>query len=606
MNNRILFNYTTGDTLLLNGETYTGYYNVTDGNFYSGREVTVSSSFLEIRDNALAKYIEQKLYFNRIPLEALKLPYVYQDIKFEPSDFINQNSINKKLKRLNDNSLELFNYTATQTNDLPEGYTGFIGVTAAGAGNFGLETNIFRSIESLSNAASGLENIKRFEVIPRKTGPEQVNPDTFISIYATNTGIYAFTCPNTSIGTTYTFRASTGFVDGFNTRAYENIADITTNNKDLLFVSDIAHNQIYRLYIDPLVNDSRITGSDLEYLNLGGVEINTTGNGILSGANIIEYGLGELFTYNSGTKSIVVLDKDLTFNRRFTSKEIKDSEPVSFTINTVDRSLYILLSNFKVLKLGTDFKLPVEEVEIGNTFNPYERPKKILFSKNNSNIFYIMTTYNTYKYFNVGGNIPIGKFDWARTGNAGLTGTDNEIWDAAILDEDNDYDSLFILNKKVAGFNPVTENYSGLDKILRCNETNNRLSVQENELYVIFDLNDIYVTDQYFNSLTFNKSFKKLISNLDVMSSFIQSKFILTYDQYSELKLNTKTTLSSTLYYAKDYDMFVGPNEVVTPQVINRCINKIVDYQEYVLSVLQGRITNKKYPITEPRYINNI
>ena len=77
MNNRILFNYTTGDTLLLNGETYTGYYNVTDGNFYSGREVTVSSSFLEIRDNALAKYIEQKLYFNRIPLEALKLPYVY-------------------------------------------------------------------------------------------------------------------------------------------------------------------------------------------------------------------------------------------------------------------------------------------------------------------------------------------------------------------------------------------------------------------------------------------------------------------------------------------------------------------------------------------------
>ena len=214
-----------------------------------------------------------------------------------------------------------------------------------------------------------------------------------------------------------------------------------------------------------------------------------------------------------------------------------------------------------------------------------------------------MTTYNTYKYFNVGGNIPIGKFDWAKTGNAGLTGTDNEIWDAAILDEDNDYDSLFILNKKVAGFNPVTEDYTGLDKILRCNETNNRLSVQENELYVIFDLNDIYVTDQYFNSLTFNKSFKKLISNLDVMSSFIQSKFILTYDQYSELKLNTKTTLSSTLYYAKDYDMFVGPNEVVTPQVINRCINKIVDYQEYVLSVLQGRITNKKYPITTPRYI---
>ena len=52
--------------------------------------------------------------------------------------------------------------------------------------------------------------------------------------------------------------------------------------------------------------------------------------------------------------------------------------------------------------------------------------------------------------------------------------------------------------------------------------------------------------------------------------------------------------------------MFVGSNEVVTPQVINRCINKIVDYQEYILSILQGKLTNKKYPITEPRYINDI
>ena len=308
MNNRILFNYTNGETLLLNGEVYKGYYNVTNGNFYSGREVTSRSSFLDIQDNALAKYIQQKLYFNRIPLEELKLPYTYTDIKFEPSDFINQNSINTKLKRLNDNFLELFNYTSTQTNDLPEGYTGFIGVTAGAPGNFGLETNIYRSINSLSYEAAGLENMRRFEVIPRKVSPTQTNPDTFLSIYSTNNSIYAFTClnSNSTQGTTYTFRASTSYVDGFNTRPYEDIADITTNNKDILYVSDVGHNQIYRLYIDPLVNDSRITGNDLEYLNQGGVEINTTGNGILSGATLIEYSLGELFTYNTGTKSFIL------------------------------------------------------------------------------------------------------------------------------------------------------------------------------------------------------------------------------------------------------------------------------------------------------------
>ena len=104
---RTLFNYTTGNILELNGENYIGYYNVTNGNFYSGREVTPRSSFLTVSDNALGNYYKEKLYFNRIPTETLKLPYSKSDIKFEPSDFINQNSINEKLKKLNSNYLEL-------------------------------------------------------------------------------------------------------------------------------------------------------------------------------------------------------------------------------------------------------------------------------------------------------------------------------------------------------------------------------------------------------------------------------------------------------------------------------------------------------------------
>jgi len=72
---RTLFNYTTGNILTLNKENYFGYYNITNGNFYSGREVSSKSSFLEIADNALSNYNKEKLYFNRIPVEELSLPF---------------------------------------------------------------------------------------------------------------------------------------------------------------------------------------------------------------------------------------------------------------------------------------------------------------------------------------------------------------------------------------------------------------------------------------------------------------------------------------------------------------------------------------------------
>lgn len=607
MIDQTLFNYTNGSILELNGEAYTGYYNVTLGNFYSGREVTTASSFLTVTDSALGNYVKDKLYFNRIPTETLRLPYQKTDVVFEPGEFMNQNSINEKIEKLNDNYLELFNFTSTQNNDLPENFIGYIGVSANNASSFGLNVTD-RSNVSLTFAASGLENIRRLEVIPRKLTPTQLNPDNFLSIYSTASGIYAFNCPNVGVDTTFTFRSSSVLVDGFNTRAYNHIADITTNSKDLLFVSDTVHNQIYRLYIDPLINDSRITGNDLEYLNQGGVEINTTGNGILSSADLIEYGLGELYTYNSGTNTFVVLGKDLSFKRRFTSKEIKENSPISFTINLVEKQLYVLLDNFKILKIPTDFKTEIASITLDNTFFPIEQPKKIFFSKNNSNIYYVMTTLNLYKYFNVGPNVPIGSFNWVKTNvstltSDGLTQPDDQLWDAAILDENNNYDSLFLLNKKIAGRNLVTGDYTGVDKILRCNEPNSRIKLLENELFRSFDLNDIKVNDQYFNSITLNKSFKKLIFNMDLLSSYLQSKFLLEYNQFDDLKSTGKTALTATPIFTKEYNMFVGPNEVLTPQVLNRCVGKIMDYQEYLLSVLQGKLVNEKYTRTELRSI---
>ena len=610
---RKLFNYTNGEILELNGQTYTGYYNITNDNFYSGREVTSNSSFLTIKDNALGNFHKDKFYFNRIPTEDLILPCTKKDVLFEPGEYVNQNSINEKLIKLNSNYLELFNLGSIQTNDLPENFVGFIGASGSDIGTFGLNS-VDTEVKTLNNVAGDLRDIRRIEVVPTKMSPTQTNPDSFLSIYATISGLYAFNCPNIG-GTTYTFRASSINVDGLNTRDYNFIADITTNNKDLLYVSDTTHNQIYRIYIDPLVNDSRITGADREYLQKGGAEINTMGSGILSGAVNIEYSDGELFTYNTGTKSFVVLDKDLTFKRKFTTKALKDNETVSFAVNPVDKSIYALMDNYKIIKIPIDFKQEISIITLENTFYGIDNPRKIFFSKNNSNIYYVMTRNNLYKYFNEGPNVPIGQFDWyktnvpklvlsAATTAQSLVDPDDELVDTTILNENNNYDSLFILEKNlVYDSNLGIYTRSGKDKILRCNETNSRIKLLENEVFRSFDLNDILVNDQYFNSLTLNKSFKKLIFNMDILASYLQSKFLLTYGDFNDLKTSGRIPLTAAPIISKEYDMFVGPNEVLTPQILNRCVGKIIDRQEYLLSVLQGRTTNKKFTKTEIAYI---
>ena len=90
---------------------------------------------------------------------------------------------------------------------------------------------------------------------------------------------------------------------------------------------------------------------------------------------------------------------------------------------------------------------------------------------------------------------------------------------------------------------------------------------------------------------------------MDILASYLQSKFLLTYNTFNDLTTTGRIPLTATPIINKEYDMFVGPNEVLTPQVLNRCVGKIIDRQEYLLSVLQGKPTNKKFTSSEIAYI---
>jgi len=609
--NKISFNYTQGNAFtIINSNSplpgarlnYTGYFNITNGLTYTGRELTENSILMTKQDNVIGNYITERYFFNRSANLDIKLTYSEDELAFQPSEYINQNSINEKLQMMYVNFTDLYNFCFVRDNNLPKNYTSYIGVTGFGSGRFSSNSNAddtyltntpIVNIPNISTSSLGLTGARGFEVVGmnlnRNDGSE--TPSDFLLIYFTADTLHFFKADNTGSRSNLTFLLSTDRADGLFSQKYLNITDITTNSKDSLFVTDSDRNQIYRLYIDPIINESRINSSNFSLLNTGGIKLNTGASEFLSGSNLLYYSDDEIFTYNEGTKDITVLDDDLAYRRKFTNRDLANNLVSDFAINPIDDKLYILLDNFSILEIDKSFKSEASLTIPDNVFEDGEVPRRILFSINDSNVYYIITSKNVYKYFNTSDDDLIGSFKWYNVTNATLTGTDNEIFDAKILFNDEDYDSLFIFDKNIT--------YNGVDKLMRFTEDNKFLTCLESTDFKIFDKNDILLNDQYFNNITLNKSFKKLLFNHDNLTTYIQSQFTYLYNNNKDLIYDSNLVLGENINISRDYNFFVGVNEVVTPQAFNRCIQELYSYQKTILDTLKKQIKNLKYPYTE-------
>ena len=595
-----VFKYTEGNALKFDGEDYIGYYTVSGNRIYRGRVVDSNTGILSAVDNIRGNFIMERSFFNRSANQDFELTNNLEQLRFQPSEFINQNSINTKLTKLYENFLDLYNYSFARNSNLPLNYTGFIGVTGNNPTEYlNYTTNLNSTYTDTGDLA--LQDARGFELIGNfnsSSNPLTVDtPNTFASIYYTTSALHVFINANTpDADSTATFVLSTDRADGLFSQPFQNITDITTNDMDTLYVSDSFHNQIYRLYIDPVINDKSLGGSSFDLLNAGGFKLNTAGQSTLSGVNNMYYFNDEIYTWNEGRKSIVVLGDNLARlreynNNIFTEKQVKD-----FAVNAVTGVLFIVFDDFTILEIDSLFRSTaiLHTPDVGQ-LSP-GTPTRILFSQNDSNIYYIITDTNVFKFLVYSGTDElIGTFNFTDLPGVNFTGT-RKIFDAKILAENENRDSLFILNKDTV---KVGDEYRGRDRLMRFDEPNNLLNVLEDANFKIYDRKDVVVKEQYFNNITFNKSLQKLLYNHDNLASNIQFQFNVAYGTEKLLALTGISSLSASVVQEPTYDNFVGVNEVLTPQVFNRCIEKIYTYQLSIMKHLQFNVTNLKYPYSE-------
>jgi hypothetical protein len=573
------FSYTTGNAFTLTGNDFTGYFNVLSGIPYAGLTQTTSlcgkSNFLA--DSFLGSYL-----FDRNLGEIPSLPNGLNDVVFYPNEYITADNINSKLDKLNNNNIYLYTRSFIFDTDTPSKVTGIIAVTGINTdlayySNFtDLSTFDFNSIFA-SNPFS-LDRVVDIETLV------DVNEDKFIIFTPTSTELVAIsgsilqgTC-GIALSTRYVTEKDNDILQ------YGNITSITSNGTNL-FVSDSVNNAIYKYNMDGyIVVDPGLTKKRLFIETVG---TNESKYGV-NKPKFLTSSETSFIVYNEGSKFFVEYDNAL--NVRNTSKLISSREKVlCIGYNRFYNLLAILhqRGSSKTISFFKNFQF-IDSQPLVFELGSNETPLKILFSKNDSNIFYIVTTGFIYKKFLSKPDKTIGIFNDERMEINNVSGN---FTGATIVQSISNVDLMFVGKQDRV---MIIEEMNSTNTVLRSPDVPN---------YNITSIN--LVKDEYVQADYINKEIFKVVSNLYKLKNQYLGRFIVEYTKPNNNLTYQQSLLGENLLYKgytylDNYDFlnvdntnnfYIHENERVDVGVINRCLTQVYNLQLKMLEQTKAKNT---------------
>ena len=620
------FKYSIGEEFTFQGKDYIGYFNIVNGIPYVGRdkqeEVLISkkniSSIVEISGD----------YFDRIKTDDFTSKINLEDVLFEPNEIINKNSINTKIELLYDNFKELFKFSKMSDPVLPNNFTAFASITAVDL----IRTSPSAaptSFKPVLNWTSGDDLILSTNDTVNDLKLESFNPvlsderklfkilqgplsNKLTLFLACSNTIFSFDLDKTDkqvLSTnTFTFINSTNKVGLFENYNFKDIVSIDSNGENTLYISDSGNNSIFELEVDTIVNRDR-TGNR-NYLLTKVIGNSGTDDTNFSLVDDIVYADELVFVYDKNTKIIKKFTKNLNFISKYENiKYFKENDFLNINYNKNDRNLYILSRNFNVLVLSVDNFEKIDEFKLDGNEVKSQYPVKLVFSRNNSNIYYLLTNGGIHKYLLNRKNKVIGSFfvrkdfetvehwettfiDFSATAagfwdnfpiNTNFVGRDIEL-----LESEFNFDRIYALNN---------------NSFLEFLEDNDYRTFLNNESPTFINLEDMLLSDEYFNNITFNNLIYKYLHNINILGNNLNEKIDLAYKQ-SVLSVDKFIALDpeskvNNLKINNIKDFYVGMNETVSTIVFNRVFKNLYNYQTKIASLINSRVTNTEIsPLT--------
>lgn len=355
---------------------------------------------------------------------------------------------------------------------------------------------------------------------------------------------------------------------------FQNITGIASDNDRLLFVADSTLNNVYSYDLYDTISDDYVKRQKTFLLNyIGGkgttydkFKFNTTGKLLFTGS--------ELIVEDTGNKCFKIYDKNLNWHNTVFLKTLFESAGnfKAMTYRAPSRDIYACSSKtLYILNYSTGFNIvSSNSYNYTTLFAADENIVDIKFASYEDNIFYIFTNKAIYKKWttepekNIGIS-PLGLFN-------------NNVIKWGTLTGGTSADAIYVFNtNSVLSSSNIAVFYDDL----------NLISILNNQNLNIYDKNDIIVDgDEYNQAWVYNKSFKKLMYNIILLISNIGYKF------YEGEGAN-----QAPLYVNREYNRFfvddisvdintfanVCINENFQAAALNRCLQKIYDYQKNIL-----------------------
>jgi hypothetical protein len=365
---------------------------------------------------------------------------------------------------------------------------------------------------------------------------------------------------------------------------YGNITSITSNGTNL-FISDSVNNAIYKYSMEGyIVIDPGLTKKRLFIETIG---TNESKYGVKK-PKFLTSSETSFIVYNEGSKFFVEYDNSL--NVKNTSKLISSRDKVlCIGYNRFYNLLAILhqRGNSKTISFFKDFQF-VDSQSLVFELNSNELPLKILFSKNDSNVFYIVTTGFIYKKFLSKPDKTIGVFDDSRMEINNVSGN---FTGATIVQSSSNIDLMFVGKQDRV---MIIEEENSTNTVLRSSDIPN---------YNITSIN--LVKDEYVQGDYINKEIFKIVSNLYKLKNQYLGRFIVEYTKPNNNLTYQQSLLGENLLYKgytylDSYDFlsvdnvnnfYIHENERVDVGVINRCLTQVYNLQLKMLEQTKAKNT---------------
>ena len=541
--------------------------------------------------------------------DALQLPYSFNDLKIKSNELCVADNINAVLYKLHYNFLYINAQTKLSNNDFPTNYRGWVSSTSA-AGSSGLAWHHSGSatavmMNELSAPNDGTNTTILSGIVAGAVVESIDSNQWYVGFVATSATLMAF---KSDIGDVDAFKTlHKGTIEDATALTFTNIRDMAINSENRLLVIDDTN--IHKFNVDAALTSNRAISGIGRFLitTMGGKSKNIFDKDKFKNPVSLSLGTDDsVYVLDNEDQGYKVYDKDLnwisTHPHRTDFTKLSGGHVVSIAVDPEDDNVYVLASNGILFRYGADGNR-ADMLKLDDPVQSGETYRQIYFSRKNRDIVYVVTSKSLFKKFKSKISKSIGAFRLAEN-----LITDQTLEFVSVMITDNtDFDYLFLGSNSLhsgddADGNPVTVN-GQVGKMFKFNEkVNYKTLVNDEYKQNLYSLSAINIdSGEFVTSWCINKSFHKILHNHLVFRDNMLFKFQGAYDEVGRIKFTkSRHVVQSDMNlfeYAPTFNNFIGINEPVFAEVINRPIKEMYDLQVSLLGMCEETISNKfPYP----------